>query len=137
MRVRVLAQFPLYWNYAIQQYKPGEEHTGELARHMADNAPDDAVEILEDDREQLLAAADATPAPGSSASPDGGDGDGDGGPAPGDDMPPIDGTIGDLMAWVGDDPDRAARALEAEQAKDKPRSTFVKQLTAITGADDE
>jgi hypothetical protein len=43
------------------------------------------------------------------------------------------GTIDDVLAWVGDDNDRAARALEAEQAKgDQARSTLVAKLTAMT-----
>jgi hypothetical protein len=43
----------------------------------------------------------------------------------------VDGTIDDLMAWVNDDRKRAAAALAAEQAKDKPRSTVVKRLTSM------
>jgi hypothetical protein len=53
-----------------------------------------------------------------------------------DDGPPVDGTIDALMAWVGDDKDRAVQALEAEQAKDKPRSTVVKRLTALADTEE-
>lgn len=50
---------------------------------------------------------------------------GDGGEVPG-------GTVADVMAWVGDDPDRARRALDAEAAKgDKARSTLVDSLTVV------
>lgn len=138
MHVRVLKPFSLYWNYAIQQFKVGEEHLGELARHLADNAPVGAVDVLDDDRAEVRAAT-STSGPAGDGQDDGqdlGTGDGDQSPAGGDGMPPIDGTIGDLMAWVGDDKARAAQALTAEQAKDKPRTTFVKQLTAIAGVDD-
>lgn len=39
------------------------------------------------------------------------------------------------MTWIGDDRARAAQALAAEQAKDKPRSTVVKRLSALTEAE--
>jgi hypothetical protein len=61
-------------------------------------------------------------------------------PAPGDEPPvelDVDGTAADVLAWVGEDPERAAEALEAEQAKDKPRSTLVKQLEKLANADGE
>lgn len=42
------------------------------------------------------------------------------------------GTIDEVLAWVGDSPDRAGRALDAEQAKvDGARSTLVARLNAI------
>ena len=146
MRIRVLSTFRAYWNYAIQEFRKGEEHLGGLARHLADNAPEGAVEVLEDDRPAEGAQTPEEPAGEQTPSSDQGDqGSGDGQPAdgaPGDDQgdenasadgeqPPVDGTIDTLMAWIGDDRERAARALEAEQAKDKPRSTVVKRLSAI------
>ena len=42
-----------------------------------------------------------------------------------------DGKVEDVLAWVGDDQERAARALVAEQNRDKPRSTLVDQLTML------
>jgi hypothetical protein len=39
----------------------------------------------------------------------------------------------EILGWVGDDPDRARRALDAEQARDKPRSTLVSTLTKVAG----
>lgn len=41
-----------------------------------------------------------------------------------------DGTIDEVLAWVGDNPERARRALEAEQAAGK-RKTLVDQLSKI------
>lgn len=114
MRVRVLKDTSAYWNYAIQQYRAGDELDGDLARHLADNAPEGAVEVTEADPEPVAAAV---PPPQQE-------------PVEGD-LPPTEGTIGDLMAWVDGDPGRAAAALAAEQAKDKPRSTVVKQLAAL------
>lgn len=118
MRVRVLKQFTAYWNYAITEFQEGSEHVGELARHLADNAPEKSVEVLETDPE---------PAPEEPKEPE----------SPVDPSePPVDGTIDDLMAWVDGDRERAARALEAEQAKDKPRSTVVKRLSSLAGVEE-
>ncbi|MFL4947486.1 hypothetical protein ACJ6WE_08950 [Streptomyces sp. MMS24-I31] len=118
MRVRVRKPFTAYWNYAITEFKEGAELEGEQARHFADNAPEGSVEILEADPEPAPA-----PKPSEPVQPEG-------------DEPPVDGTIDDLMAWVDGDPDRAGRALEAEQAKDKPRSTVVKRLTALADSEE-
>ena len=40
-----------------------------------------------------------------------------------------DGSISDVLKWVGDDPARAAAALAAEYARDVPRSTLVDKLS--------
>lgn len=126
MRVRLLKDTMAYWNYGIQTFAPGQEVDGDLARHLADNTPPETVEVLEDDREQLRASE---PDPGppdpepTSPAPDAGGG------------PPVDGTIDDLMTWVDASPARAATALAAEQAKDKPRSTVVKRLAALADAE--
>lgn len=47
----------------------------------------------------------------------------------GDEVP--DGTIEQVLAWVGDDQARAVRALDAEHAREKPRSTLVARLTEL------
>lgn len=117
MRVRVVKEFEAYWNYAITHFHKDAELEGDQARHFADNAPEGSVEVLE---------ADPEPAPEPPKEPEA--------PAPpAGDEPPVDGTIDDLMSWVNGDKDRAAQALEAEQAKDKPRSTVVKRLSAMVG----
>jgi hypothetical protein len=59
---------------------------------------------------------------------------GPGKPSPsggGDGVP--DGTAEEVRAWVGDDKERAAQALVAEQNRDKPRSTLIDQLTKTAG----
>lgn len=117
MRVRVLKEFTAYWNYSVTQFTEGAEADGELARHLADNAPEGSVEVTE---------ADPEPEPAKEPEPVE--------PVQEDGEPPVDGTIDDLMAWVQDDPERAAQALAAEQAKDKPRSTVVKRLTTLAEA---
>ncbi|MEV4246969.1 hypothetical protein AB0J63_26595 [Streptosporangium canum] len=43
----------------------------------------------------------------------------------------IDGTINEVLNWVGDDPVRAEQAREAESAKEKPRSTLLTRLNEI------
>lgn len=110
MRVRMLQPTTAYWNYEVREFGEGEEFEGALARHLASNAPAGSVKVLEAD-------------PGPAQEPD---------------RPPaelnIDGTAQDVLAWVGDDPDRAGEALAAEQAKDKPRSTLVKQLEKLAGS---
>jgi hypothetical protein len=46
---------------------------------------------------------------------------------------PVDGTAAEVVAWAGDDPVRLRQALDAEQAKDQPRSTLVARLSASLG----
>lgn len=117
MRVRVLKKTTAYWNHEIKQFEPDDELVDDLARHLADNAPPETVEVLE---------ADPEPEPEPEQPPPPEDPDPGGG-----DEPPVDGKIEDLMAWVGGDPDRAEQALAAEQAKDKPRTTALKLLAAV------
>jgi hypothetical protein len=120
MRVRVLKKFTAYWNYAIAEFREGAELVGEQARHFLDNTPEGTVEVLENDPEPEQVEPESPAAP---VQPEG-------------DEPPVDGTIDDLMAWVDGDKERAAQALEAEQAKDKPRSTVVKRLAALAGSEE-
>lgn len=44
---------------------------------------------------------------------------------------PDTGTIADVKAWVGDDPDRAEYAIDQEEAKSTPRSTLLEYLITI------
>jgi hypothetical protein len=122
MRVRVLQPTRSYWNYEVREFGEGDELEGDLARHLAANAPEGAVKVTE---------ADPEPEPEPEAPPEAPEV-----PDPGGDEPPVDGTIDDLMAWVNDDRERAAAALTAEQAKDKPRSTVVKRLTAMADTEE-
>lgn len=41
------------------------------------------------------------------------------------------GTVKDVLAWVGDDKDRAATAKANEQTRDEPRSTLIADLDKI------
>lgn len=41
------------------------------------------------------------------------------------------GLTKEILAWVGDDKERAQRALDQEKADEKPRVTVIKALEAI------
>ena len=45
-----------------------------------------------------------------------------------------DGTIADVLAGVGDDPDAASAAIAEEEKSDKPRKTLISKLEAIRDA---
>lgn len=117
MLVRLLKDTRLLWNYSVTELKEGEEHVGDLARHLAHNAPKGTVEVLEEDPAETPTPEAETPptAPEQPVDPT---------------QVPSGGTIDELMAWVGDDPARRAAALAAEQAKSQPRATVLKRLGA-------
>lgn len=46
------------------------------------------------------------------------------------------GSIAAIEKWVGEDKDRAAHALAAEQASDSPRSTLVDALNKLIGSEE-
>lgn len=141
MRVRVTEDTRTYWAYAIQELREGDELNGEFARHLVEIAA--PVEILDGAPEEPLQppGPDGGPGPdgaegGSTEGADGSDTE-DGAPAqelpaPAGEQPPVDGTIDTLMTWIAGDKDRAVAALAAEQARDKPRSTVVTRLAALT-----
>lgn len=47
------------------------------------------------------------------------------------------GSVDEVLARVGEDPDQAAEALEAEQAASNPRSTLIAGLEAVLAGSDE
>lgn len=49
---------------------------------------------------------------------------------------PGTGTVTDVNDWVSGDPARARAALEAEEARDNPRSTLIDSLQRVAAADD-
>jgi len=116
MRARVLENITPYWNYGIHPLKEGDEVEGELAAYLVSTRS--PVEPLDDDARALLEPQEKhleeTPPPPEELD--------------------IDGTAAEILAWVGEDADRAAEALDAEQAKEKPRSTLVKQLEKFAGS---
>jgi len=51
-----------------------------------------------------------------------------------DDSEPVpDGTTAEILRWVGDDQQRAQRALDKEQADDRPRAGLTGELKKILG----
>jgi|SRR5262245_5653264 len=109
MRVRATAAFSAVRDCQIIDISPGDEMDGDLAVYLM--ATGAAVEPL------------------NAPEPEAGDRQGT---APGVDEPPIDGKIEDVLAWVGDDTDRALVAHDAEEAKgDKARSTLLARLAEI------
>jgi len=76
-----------------------------------------------------LPGAPAGPEPTASLADDDPDGptvdtDGDGVP---------EGSARQILEWVGDDHDRAAQALAAEERREKPRTTLVAALEKVVG----
>lgn len=82
-------------------------------------------DLLEGDEPKLQPAVDV-----EGAKADAPAGSEDSGPeaAGGSNADVPDGTVKEVLDWVGDDSARARAALEAEQAKDSPRSSLVGQL---------
>jgi hypothetical protein len=48
-----------------------------------------------------------------------------------------EGTTAEILAWVGDDKDRAQRALDTENADEKPRKGLTGDLEALLEEDEE
>ncbi|MGW5509885.1 hypothetical protein ACWEV9_19235 [Streptomyces albogriseolus] len=164
MRVVVREAFRAYINMQPEDFQPGQKIKGDTAvrllRSGAAVDPDDdaAHELAEqlhgDDQEQEETSGTGgeqnpphppppppatTPNDGDPSTPpsppSGGAGDGPGHPKPSTlPAPSLDAPVKDLLAWVGEDPSRAREVLEAEEAKDSPRSTLVKQLQKIADA---
>ncbi|MFE2164885.1 hypothetical protein ACFXB3_07395 [Streptomyces sp. NPDC059447] len=111
MRVKALEALSLYYNYGIVAVAAGKEVKGGLALHLLETGA--GVEALDEDAK----AYGQVSAPAASPSPDA--------------ELDIEATAADVLAWVGEDPERAAEALARELAKDKPRSTLVKQLEKL------
>lgn len=153
--VRVTRSCSVYWNYVPEQLAEGQEiPAGQFADHLlATGAPVEAVDPpVEGDAPPV---EDDGP-PAEEGGPDGNEAEPDPphdppvaadvpelspSPSPGDAdvggdvalvMQVPDGPVFDVLTWVGNDLERAAAALTAEQARDKPRTTLVAALTNVT-----
>ncbi|MFZ4206762.1 hypothetical protein ACOZE4_18190 [Streptomyces griseoincarnatus] len=144
MRVVVREAFRAYINMQPEDFQPGQKIKGDTAVRLlrsgatVDPDDDDAHELAEqlrgDDQEQEETSGtggEQTPPPPPPAPPATAPDDGDPSTPP---APSLDAPVKDLLAWVGEDPSRAREVLEAEEAKDSPRSTLVKQLQKIADA---
>lgn len=61
----------------------------------------------------------------------------DAGGGPLDDVEVPDGTAAEVLAWVGDDPDRAGQALAHERARDRPRASVTGPLEKLLTPEQE
>jgi hypothetical protein len=120
--VRVVAKeaFRFFYNHVPVDVAKGDVIDSDAAVYLLNAG---ALVRPDDEDAESLAAGLAAPL-GDSADP----------PGPPAELD-ITASAGDVLAWVGDDPERAAEALAAETAKDKPRSTLVKQLEKIAPAE--
>lgn len=115
MRVKVLERLRPYYNYGIVDLPEGEEVSGGLALFLLETGSQ--VEPVDDAAKAWRPPGQEEPEPEVPAELD------------------IEASAATVLAWVGDDPERAAEALAAEQAKDKPRSTLVPQLEKIAAVE--
>jgi hypothetical protein len=105
------------------------EDEAPLAQGHDRELAEEVKEAIVEHRETVEAEADqeevTARAPGDHAGEEGGAED----PKASDDDVP-DGTIDEVKAWVGDDPDRAQRALESERAGQN-RTTLITYLESV------
>ncbi|MEO3978776.1 hypothetical protein [Streptomyces sp. CAU 1734] len=111
MRVKVRETLSPYYNYGVVRIPEGEEVSGALALYLLETG----------------SAVDPVDEAAKAWRPEGAE---DSGSAPAADLD-IEATAAAVLAWVGDDPERAEAALAAEEAKESPRSTLVKQLSKL------
>ena len=104
MRVVVNENMKVFHGHVPVKLTAGQEVSGELAVMLARQAPG-KVTALDEPEAPTEPPADLD----------------------------ITANAADVLAWVGEDAERAAEALAAEQAKDKPRSTLVAALTKLAG----
>ena len=102
------------------------ELTANFARPGAAGGPGDILDLDRAEAESLIANGYANPIKRRGAARR----------RPKADKAPT-GNIQKVLDWVGDDPAKAAQALEQEMARAKPRSTLVETLSGIAAAEEE
>lgn len=107
MRAIANEKISVFFGHVPVTIQQGEEVSGELAAFLLKSAP------------KKVTSSEPAAAPAVDGGLD------------------IEATAADVLAWVGEEPERAAEALDAELAKDKPRSTLVKQLEKLADAGGE
>lgn len=121
MRVVATESFKTYFQMVCIDVNQGDELEGDFADFLvAGGAPVEPAGAAEAPEPAAPPADDPPDNPPAGEEP-GGELD-------------ISGTAADVLEWVGDDPQRAAEARAAESAKDKPRSTLLQKLDAISGS---
>lgn len=109
MRVRVTAACKVAYQGQILDLAEGEVQHGELAEYLS-----------------------STGAPVQEVDDEPGGPDGAANPPDPNEVP--DAGWETVLAWAGDDPDKAARALSTEQAKKTPRVKLVAALEKLTAS---
>lgn len=143
MRVVAEEAFRFFYNHVPIDVAEGEAIDSDAAafllnRRSASVRPDDEdaealLAQLREDGGQEQETEPPPPPPGSSPTGLGNQqdpGSGQTAPPPGGELD-IDASVKDVLAWVGEDAERADEAKRLEEAKDKPRSTLVKELAKI------
>ncbi|WP_030024901.1 hypothetical protein [Streptomyces monomycini] len=128
MRVRARTALRPYYNYRLIDIALGEEVSGGLAVHLLETGSD--VEPADDAAQRWAPSVAPGAAPAEAADHSESSGGHDAGAVPAAELD-IDGTADEVLAWVGDDPQRAEDAIGLETAKDKPRQTLLKKLDKI------
>lgn len=95
-----------------------------LSRHT------DGTVVTTHDGTETLVRFDATFGPVPAAEKPAGADDGS---TSGDQVPA--GSMEKVLAWVGDDAERARVAIEAEQGRDKPRTSLLAELERVAASD--
>lgn len=128
MQVVAESTFTFFYNHAPVTVAKGKTVKSDAAVHLLRTGspvrPDDdeAEQLAASLREQAEAHESEPPADGEQSDPD----------ATEDEIPT--GTNGEVLAWVGDDPDRARRARDAETAEGgKNRPRLLAALDEIAG----
>lgn len=112
MRVVVNENIKIFHGHVAVRLAEGQEVSGELAALLLERAPKKVTRL------------DADP-----------EADGGGGPEEPPESLADATTAAEVLAWVGEDKERAKEALAEEEAADKPRSTLVKQLKKLAEQD--
>lgn len=107
MRVQANRDLTFFYGMVPYTVTAGQIVDSAGARHLLDTGAD--VTVLDEEPPAAVEAVQATA---------GGELD-------------ITGKISDVLAWVGDNQDRALEAHAAEEAKDKPRTRLLAQLEEI------
>lgn len=108
MRVVVNENIKIFHGHRSVRLAKGQEVSGELAAMLLERAPSKVTPVAGEVADGNPAGTDPRPDSLENAS-----------------------TAPEVLAWVGDDPERAEQALEAEEARDKPRSTLIRDLTKV------
>jgi hypothetical protein len=119
MRVRINEKCRVFHGHVPHDLEEGQEVTGSLAEMLLTRAPKKVTRVDAEAPEEPTAHREPCV-----------DGDVCGGEL----CPPlldITASVAKVLEWVGEDTGRAGEALDAEQAKEKPRATLVKALEQI------